>query len=103
MRKTLYNMSGGRGYQPGDTSKTQVTEKVFSVKTRRGNYAVERFVDSSNTVRYRLMHDRRYITPETFFHENRAIAALLEHVRRVFVQQQSIDEFVDDELTLLDD
>lgn len=94
MRKTLYNMSGGRGYQPGDTSKTQVTEKVFSVKTRRGNYAVERFVDSGDTVRYRLMHDRRYVTPETFFEENKAIAALLEHVRRVFVQQQTLEQYL---------
>ncbi len=94
MRATLYNMSGGRGYQPGDTNKTQVSEKVFSVKTRRGNYAVERFIDSSNTERYRLMHDRRYITPETFFHENMAIAALLEHVKRVFVQQQTLEEYL---------
>lgn len=102
MRATLYNMTGGRGYQPGDTSKTQVTEKVFSVKTRRGNYAVERFIDSSNTERYRLMHDRKYVTPETFFIEIKAIAALLEHVRRVFVSEQSIDDIVTDELILLE-
>lgn len=87
MRKTLYNMSGGRGYQPSDTSKTQVTEKVFSVKTRRGNYAVERFIDSCDTVRYRLMHDRRYITAETFKTENSAIEALLEHLMREHVRQ----------------
>lgn len=94
MRKTLYNMSGGRGYQPGDTNKTQAVEKVFSVRSRKGNYAVERFIDSTNTKRYRLMHDRRYITPETFFHEDWAIAVLLEHVRREFVQQQSMEEYL---------
>lgn len=87
MRATLYNMSGGRGYQPGDTNKTQVTEKVFSVKTRNGNYAVERFIDSCDVTSYRLMHDRRYITPYTYLTENRAIEALLEHLGRVFVRQ----------------
>jgi len=94
MRKTLYNMSGGRGYQPGDTNKTQVVEKVFSVKTRRGNYAVERFIDSCDVTSYRLMHDRRYVTPECFREENKAIAALLEHIRRVFVQQQTLEEYL---------
>lgn len=85
-RKTLYNMTGGRGYQPGDTSKTQVSEKVFSVKTRNGNFSVERFIDRYGVESYRLMHDRRYITPETFKLENTAIAVLLEHLGRVFVR-----------------
>ena len=94
MRETLYNMSGGRGYQPGDTRKTQVVEKIFSVKTRRGNYAVERFIDSHDVTSYRLMHDRRYVTAECFQEENKAIAALLEHVKRVFVQQQSLEQYL---------
>lgn len=62
-------------------------EKEFSVKTRQGNYAVERFTDGAGNVRYRLMHDRRYITAETFKTENSAIEALLEHLGRVFVRQ----------------
>lgn len=94
MRKTLYNMSGGRGYQPGDTSKTQVTEKVFSVKTRHGNYAVERFIDAHDVILFRLMHDRRYVTPECFREENKAIAALIEHIRRVFVNQLTLEEYL---------
>lgn len=62
-------------------------EKEFSVKTKRGNYAVERFTDGAGNVRYRLMHDRRYITAETFKTENSAIEALLEHLMREHVRQ----------------
>lgn len=62
-------------------------EKEFSVKTKRGNYAVERFTDGAGNVRYRLMHDRRYITAEIFKTENSAIEALLEHLMREHVRQ----------------
>lgn len=65
-------------------------EKEFSVKTRQGNFAVERFDDRIGKVRYRLMHDRRYITAETFESENAAIAVLLEHLGRVFVRDLSL-------------
>ncbi len=65
-------------------------EKEFSVKTRQGNYAVERFTDGAGKVRYRLMHDRRYVTAETFKTENQAIEALLEHLGRVFIRQLSL-------------
>lgn len=62
-------------------------EKQFSVKTRHGNYAVERFTDGAGKVRYRLMHNRRYITAYTFETENSAIEALLEHLMREHVRQ----------------
>lgn len=65
-------------------------EKEFSVKTRQGNFAVERFDDGNGKVRYRLMHDRRYITAETFESEDVAIAVLLEHLGRVFVRHLSL-------------
>lgn len=65
-------------------------EKEFSVKTRQGNFAVERFTDGAGEVRYRLMHDRRYITAETFKAANVAIAVLLEHLGRVFVRHLSL-------------
>ena len=61
--------------------------KVFSVKTRHGNYAVEKINDELHRDRFRLMHDRRYITAEIFWTENQAIEALLEHLGRVFVRQ----------------
>lgn len=64
--------------------------KVFSVKTKKGNYAVEIFKDVCNSTRYRIMHDRRYVTAETFFTENQAIEALLEHLNRVFIRQLSL-------------
>lgn len=65
-------------------------EKEFSVKTHNGNYAVERFTNGAGQVRYRIMHDRRYVTAETFKTENEAIEALLEHLGRVFVRQLSL-------------
>lgn len=64
--------------------------KVFSVKTRHGNYAVEKIKDICNNTRYRIMHDRRYVTPETFFTENQAIEALLEHLGREHVRQMDL-------------
>lgn len=65
--------------------------KRFSVKTRKGNYSVEEFSNGDGSLeRYRLMHDRRYITAETFFDEESAISALLEHLKRVFVKQMSL-------------
>ncbi len=87
MRATLYNMSGGRGSKPGDTSKNQAVEKVFSVRSRNGNYAVEKIKDNLDRTRFRIMHDRRYITPEIFWTENQAIEALLEHLGREHVRQ----------------
>lgn len=64
--------------------------KVFSVKTGRGNYAVEKCNDICNRTRYRIMHDRRYVTPELFWTENQAIEAMLEHLGRVFVRQMDL-------------
>lgn len=64
--------------------------KVFSVKTRRGNYAVERINDELHRDRFRLMHDRRYITPEIFWTENQAIEAMLEHLGREHVRQMDL-------------
>lgn len=64
--------------------------KVFSVKTGRSNYAIERITDISSRRRYRIMHDRRYVTPELFLTENLAIEALLEHLGRVFVRQMDL-------------
>lgn len=64
--------------------------KVFSVKTGHGNYAVEEINDNLNRRRYRIMHDRRYVTPEIFWTENQAIEALLEHLGRVFVRQMDL-------------
>lgn len=61
--------------------------KMFSVKTQKGNYSVEQFGDSLGRRRYRIMHNRRYVTPEIFWTENQAIKALLEHLGRVFVRQ----------------
>lgn len=84
MKRTLYDMSGKRGYQTGNTNKTQVTEKIFSVKTKNGNYAVERYLDSYGVTSYRLMHDRRYVTFNMFREEITAIRALLEHLNRIY-------------------
>lgn len=68
-------------------SETRKSKKVFSVKTKCGNYAVEKTKDNLDRTRYRIMHDRRYVTPELFWSENQAIEALLEHLGRVFVRQ----------------
>lgn len=67
--------------------------KVFSVKTGRGNYAVERINDELHRDRFRLMHDRRYITAEIFWTEDQAIEAMLEHLKRVFIKQLTIDGY----------
>lgn len=64
--------------------------KMFSVKTKEGNYSVERIKDDLGRTRFRLMHDRRYVTPEMFWTENQAIEALLEHLGRVFVRQMDL-------------
>lgn len=58
--------------------------KVFSARTTRGNYYVQQMPDpySCEPV-YRLMHDRRAVQCQDFKSEPEAIAALLEHMRRV--------------------
>ena len=58
--------------------------KVFSARTTRGNYYVQRMPGSygCGTI-YRLMHDRKAVQCQDFESEQEAISALLEHLRRV--------------------
>lgn len=66
--------------------------KVFSARTTRGNYYVQQMPDpnSYGTI-FRLMHDRRAVQCQDFKDESKAIAALLEHLRRVLCSPYLFD------------
>lgn len=58
--------------------------KVFSCRTIRGNYYVQRMLRPyDDRFIFRLMHDRKAVQCQDFESEQDAISALLEHLRRV--------------------